>query len=237
MEKIFQYLGKRTGKAVKKGKWFYNSVLGNEEETIKAEFSFGYEMAKEISHQYKLVKEPITDKIGNQLKTRLSTKHRFNFYTIKSDEVNAFALPGGFIFVTSSLLDFCEFDEDAVAFVLAHEMGHVIKGHTLNSLLAQYSVNALSNILRTTGLVQNAAKQLFAKYLITNYSRENEFEADKAALKIMKLLDFNTDAAKSFFVKLQTKESDSSFLPSYFATHPPLTERIKKVEETINKSQ
>ena len=202
MDKIFQYLGKRAGKAAKKGKWFYNSVLGSEEDTIKAEFSFGYEMAKEISNKYKLVKEPLTAKIGTQLKTRLSTKHRFNFYTIKSDEVNAFALPGGFIFVTNSLLEFCEFDEDAIAFVLAHEMGHVIKGHTLNSLLAQYSVNALSTILRTTGLVQNAAKQLFAKYLITNYSRENEFEADRAALKIMKLLDFNTNAAKTFFVKL-----------------------------------
>ena len=237
MDKLFQYLGKRAGKAVKKGKWFYNSVLGSEEDTIKAEFSFGYEMAKEISNKYKLVKEPITAKIGTQLKTRLSTKHRFNFYTIKSDEVNAFALPGGFIFVTNSLLEFCEFDEDAIAFVLAHEMGHVIKGHTLNSLLAQYSVNALSTILRTTGLVQNAAKQLFAKYLITNYSRENEFEADMTALKIMKLLGFNSDAAKTFFVKLQAKEYDSSFLPSYFSTHPPLKERIKKVEETINKSE
>ncbi len=233
MDKIFQYLGKRAGKAVKKGKWFYNSVLGSEEDTIKAEFSFGYEMAKEISNKYKLVKEPITVKIGTLLKTKLSTKHRFNFYTIKSDEVNAFALPGGFIFVTSSLLEFCKFDEDAVVFVLAHEMGHVIKGHTLNSLLAQYSVNALSTILRTTGLVQNAAKQLFAKYLITNYSRENEFEADRAALKIMKLLDFNTNAAKTFFVKLQAKESDSSFIPSYFATHPPLKDRVKNVEEFV----
>jgi len=235
VDKVFQYLGKRAGKAVKKGKWFYNSVLGSEEDTIKAEFSFGYEMAKEISNKYKLVKEPITIKIGTLLKTKLSTKHRFNFYTIKSDEVNAFALPGGFIFVTNSLLEFCEFDEDAIAFVLAHEMGHVIKGHTLNSLLAQYSVNALSTILRTTGLVQNAAKQLFAKYLITNYSRENEFEADRAALKIMKLLDFNTNAAKTFFENLQAKESDSSFIPSYFATHPPLKDRIKKVEEIINK--
>ena len=233
MDKIFQYLGKRAGKAVKKGRWFYNSVLGSEEDTIKAEFSFGYEMAKEISNKYKLVKEPITVKIGTLLKTKLSTKHRFNFYTIKSDEVNAFALPGGFIFITSSLLEFCNFDEDAVAFVLAHEMGHVIKGHTLNSLLAQYSVNALSTILRTTGLVQNAAKQLFAKYLITNYSRENEFEADRAALKIMKLLGYNTNAAKTFFTKLQAKDSDSTFLPSYFATHPPLKDRIKKVEEII----
>lgn len=231
MDKVFQYLGKRAGKAVKKGKWFYNSVLGSKEDTIKAEFLFGYEMAKEISNKYKLVKEPITDKIGTQLKTKLSTKHRFNFYTIKSDEVNAFAVPGGFVFVTSSLLDFCEYNEDSIAFVLAHEMGHVIKGHTLNSLLAQYSVNALSTILRTTGLLQNAAKQLFAKYLITNYSRENEFEADMAALKIMKLLKYNREAAKTFFVKLQAKESDSSFLPPYFATHPPLKERIIKVEE------
>ena len=95
-------------------------------------------------------------------------------------------------------MEFCEFDEDVFAFVLAHDMQRVIKGHTLNSLLAQYSVNALSTILRTTGLLQNAAKQLFTKYLITSYSRENEFEADKAALKIIKFLDFNTDATKIF---------------------------------------
>ncbi len=237
MDKLFQYLGKRAGVSVKKGKWFYKSILGNEEETIKAQFSFGYEMAKEIANQYELVEEPIVKKLGAELKTRLSTKHRFNFQTIKSSEINAFALPGGFIFVTNSLLEFCDFDEDTITFVLSHEMGHVIKGHTLNSLLAQYSVNALSTMLRTTGLIQNAAKQLFTKFLISNYSRENEFEADTTAIKIMKILGFNSYAAKTFFVKLQEKDSDSSFLPSYFSTHPPLKERIKNVEKTINKLQ
>ena len=237
MDKLFQYLGKRAGVSVKKGKWFYKSILGNEEETIKAQFSFGYEMAKEIANKYELVEEPIVKKLGTELKTRLSTKHRFNFYTIKSTEINAFALPGGFIFVTNSLLEFADYDEDIIAFVLSHEMGHVIKGHTLNSLLAQYSVNTLSSMLRTTGLIQNAAKQLFTKFLISNYSRENEFEADATALKIMKILGFNSHAAKTFFVKLQEKDSDSSFLPSYFSTHPPLKERITNVEKTISKLQ
>ena len=92
-------------------------------------------------------------------------------------------------------------------------------------------------MLRTTGLIQNAAKQLFTKFLISNYSRENEFEADMTALKIMKLLGLNSYAAKTFFVKLQAKNSDSSILPAYFSTHPPLKERIKNVEETINKLQ
>ncbi len=237
MDKLFQYLGKRAGVSFKKGKWFYKSILGNEEEAIKAQFSFGYEMAKEIVNEYKLVEDPIIKKLGTELKTRLSTKHRFNFYIIESAEINAFALPGGFIFVTNSLLEFCEFDEDTIVFVLSHEMGHVIKGHTLNSLLTQYSLDALSTMLRTTGLIQKAAKQLFTKFLISNYSRENEFEADMTALKIMKLLGFNSYAAKTFFEKLQAKNSDSSLLPSYFSTHPPLKERIKYVEEFINKPQ
>ena len=235
MDKLFQYLGKRAGTSVKKGKWFYNSILGSEEETIKAQYSFGYEMAKEIANQYKLLDDPIIAKLGTELKTRLSTKHRFNFYTIESTEINAFALPGGFIFISNSLLEFCEYDEDTIVFVLSHEMGHVIKGHALNSLLAQYSVNALSTMLRTAGLIQNAAKKLFTKFLISNYSRENEFEADLTALKIMKILGFNAYAAKTFFVKLQEKDSESSVLPSYFSTHPPLKERIKNVEETIKK--
>jgi len=83
MDKIFQHLGKRAVKDVKKGRWFYNSVLGSEEDTIKAEFSFAYEMAREISNKYNLVKEPITDKIGALLKTKLSTKHRLNFTLLK----------------------------------------------------------------------------------------------------------------------------------------------------------
>lgn len=235
MDKLFQYLGKRAGTSVKKGKWFYKAILGSEEETIKAQYSFGYEMAKEIANQYKLLDDPIITKLGAELKTRLSTKHRFNFFTIESTEINAFALPGGFIFVTNSLLEFCEFDEDTIVFVLSHEMGHVIKGHTLNSLLAQYSVNALSTMLRTTGLIQNAAKKLLTKFLITNYSRENEFEADLTALKIMRLLGFNSFGAKTLFLKLQANDSHLSFLPTYFSTHPPLKERIKNVEETIKK--
>ena len=61
-------------------------------------------------------------------------------------------------------------------------MAHVIKGHAMERVLAQYSVNAIASLVKTAGVLQNAAKQLATKYLLTSYSREHELEADLLGL-------------------------------------------------------
>ena len=84
MDKLFEYFGRKAGTAYKKGKWFYNSLLGDEEDAVKAEFAFGYEMARDIAEGSEFDKDELVKTIGNKIKGNIHSRHRFNFYTIKS---------------------------------------------------------------------------------------------------------------------------------------------------------
>lgn len=231
MDRLFEYFGRKAGKAYKKGRWFYDSLLGDEEEAIKAEFAFGYEMAKDIASSSEFEKDQLVKSIGATVKNKISTRHRFNFYTIKSEEVNAFALPGGFIFLTDSILKLCNRDEDEIAFIVCHEMAHVIKGHAMERILAQYSINTLAGLVRTTGMMQNAAKQLATKYLTSSYSRDNEFEADLLGTKLMLKCGYKREGAVKLLERL--RQNDVSSI-SYFSSHPEIDRRKLEVQKFFN---
>ena len=131
MSSLFYNLGKMAGPKVRKAKWIWQSITASEADTIKAEYEVGQDLACEIRNQLELDTEPragqLLNKVGSHLAVRVTNKLRiFNFEVIKGSEPNAFALPGGFIFVTKSLLELCDWNQDEIAFILAHEMGHVI---------------------------------------------------------------------------------------------------------------
>ncbi len=232
MDKLFEYLGRKAGRAYKKGRWFYDSLLGDEDDVIKAEFSLGYEMAKEIASENNLCNDILVKNIGSKIKSTLSTKHKFNFYTIKSAEVNAFALPGGFIFLTDSILKLCGRDEDEIAFIMCHEMSHVIKGHAMQRILAEYSINTIASLVRTSGMLQKSVKQLAAKYLTTSFSRENEYEADLLGTKLLVKCGFKGEGAINLLSRLDRNESIS--IP-YFSSHPDKSDRVQKVRIFLDK--
>lgn len=226
-------MGKKAGQTFKKSKWIYDSVLGDEEEAIKSEYQFGLYMAKDIQSNGKIFKSELIDGIGEKLKERLNTPHRFSFFILESDEVNAFALPGGFIFLNKPMLKFCNENINELAFVISHEMAHVIKGHSFNRLLAEYSISTISRLIRVSGLLQSAAKEITTKYLRTRYSRDNELEADEFALRLMSAAKFNSNGAIDFFNKLNQMNKNNSLLPEYFSTHPPIETRIDQVKKNI----
>jgi predicted Zn-dependent protease len=228
MDKVFKYFGRKAGKAYKKGKWFYNSLLGDEDDAVKAEFAFGYEMAKDIASGSELQKDQLVKQIGHTIKSKVSSKHKFNFYTIKSGEVNAFALPGGFIFLTDSIIKLCRRDPDEIAFIICHEMAHVIKGHAMERMLADYSIKTISGLVKTSGVLQSTAKQLAVKYLSSSYSRDNEFEADLLGTKIMIKCGFKGDGAIRLLDRLEQNEVGS--IP-YFSSHPDSNIRTDRVRE------
>jgi predicted Zn-dependent protease len=230
LDKLFEHIGRKAGKAYKKGRWFYNSLLGDEDDAAKAEFAFGYEMAREIAAESEFDKDELVKNIGANIKNSINSKHKFNFYTIKSKEVNAFALPGGFVFLTDSIIRSCGRDEDEVAFIICHEMAHVIRGHALERILAQYSINTISSLIKTTGMLQNAAKQLVTKYLTSSYSRDNEFEADLLGTKLMLKCGYKGKGAIRLLDKLRQGELNSI---EYFSSHPDVDKRIENVKNYL----
>lgn len=234
MSSFFYNLGRKAGRSLVKGKWIYQSLFGSEAEAIQAEYIIGCELSHRMKRQVKLVEGPFLQQliqtIGEQLVDKLPNKQRrFRFHIFVSSEVNAFALPGGFVFITQSLINLTQQDKDEIAFIIAHEIGHIIAGHPFRRILANSSVTVITNLMKTGGMLGHLAKQLLSNFLRTNYSRENELEADEFAVRLMSRAGFAPQAAKTILEKLAGNSIKSSRFFSYFSTHPAFGERIKNI--------
>lgn len=226
---FFEGLGKKAGEAYNKSRWLYDSLLGSEEERIASEFKLGHQMAKEITAESEWVEIEFINVLHKRLAAWIKSPHRFNCTVIRSEEVNAFALPGGYIFLTDAIVNFCERNEDELAFIIAHEMGHVVKGHAFDRMIAEHSIQVISKWLRAGGLLGAAAKQATLKFLKTQYSRDNEHEADDFGIRLTLAAGYDSKGAVRMFERLKTLgESD---IPEYFSTHPSFNSRIAQIKK------
>jgi predicted Zn-dependent protease len=174
--------------------------------------------------------------IGKRLSARVANKlRRFNFEIVTDGPPNAFAIAGGFVFVTRSLLDLCNRDEDELAFIVAHEMAHIIRGHSMDRLISSTAFSVLSKRIPGTGAIGAWLKGTGIKLLESAYSQQNEFTADELGTKLALAARYDKAAAEKLLMRLaQTSEGpDDKTLAKYFATHPPFNERIANVRKTI----
>ncbi len=234
-EKIFYKLGQKAGETYAKGKWYLHSAFGSQEEAIKAEYLLGKKLAKEMLADIYIDVNPklneLVKGIGNKLSYRLTNKYRkFTFYIQYTKDVNAFALPGGFIFITYGLLKKIEKEPDEIAFVLAHEMMHVVLGHSIGRILTKYSTQVITTILMKYSKFGAIAKQVIGKFINSSYSRENELEADSMGVKLMNAAGYNSKGSEKLLMRLDKITADNFKFFNYFNSHPPITERIEKIQ-------
>jgi len=146
---FFYNLGKKVGPRVRKGQWIWHSLTGTKSEAIAAEYQVGNDMAKEVLAQLPRETDPRLCQLLSEISDRLTKcvvdkDRKFSFYAIDQSGPNAFALPGGFIFVTRDLIELCNYDAGELAFVLGHEMGHVIKGHAIGRIISNTAISTVS---------------------------------------------------------------------------------------------
>ena len=135
---------------------------------------------------------------------------------------NAFALPHHTIVLSESLVEFCRHERDQMAFVLAHEVAHICLGHAKERLRAK----ALTNMLRISPLLGMGVRFLFERA----FSREQEFEADGAAVKFCIRAGYAPEGAIAFLWRLGEFVSANGIVPQLLSTHPPLRERIAHLQ-------
>ncbi|MDB5478065.1 MAG: peptidase [Alphaproteobacteria bacterium] len=165
----------------------------------------------------------------------------WTFTVLNDDLVNAFAVPGGYIYITRGLLNLAQ-DESQVAAVLAHEMGHINARHSAQQQSQSMLANLGLSILGTaTG--SNAASQLGgvgADLFIKKYSRTHELESDALSVKYLAAAGYDPYANTKFLAMLErytqlqeqiAGQGQSSVAASYFATHPPTPERVTRARE------
>lgn len=159
----------------------------------------------------------------------------WTFAVLDTDEVNAFAAPGGYVYVTRGLMKMVESD-DELAGVVAHEMGHVDCKHSVRQAEKAGLMTALVVGLGLNKKTKDAAPvaAIAAYFANLKFSRNDEYEADARAVKYTHAAGYNPRGLISFFDKIN-KDSKTSKVTKYFSTHPPTTDRIKAVEKLIAK--
>ena len=231
MDSFFKRLGKKAGETYNKSRWLYDSLLGSEEERIASEYKLGHQMARQVTAESEWVEIEWIEMLYKRLAKWINTSHRFHCTIIRSDEVNAFVLPGGFIFLTDAIVNHCERNEDELAFIIAHEMGHVVKGHAFDRMIAEHSIQVISKWLRAGGILGAAAKQATLKFLKTQYSRDNEYEADDFGIRLALAAGYDPKGAIRIFERL--KALGESDIPEFFSTHPAFDSRIAQIKKAV----
>ena len=236
----FYRVGKMVGGKFRKAKWMWESVAGSEADAIRAEYGVGREMAA-----YVLERTPrdtssdvqtFLDEIGQQLTRSVRNElHRFNVTAIVEDHAAAFALPGGFIFVAGSLVELCDRDRDEIAFVVAHEMAHVIRRHAIDRLLRQKALSAVSMASPARGWLAPLIRSVGVQWLERGHSQENEFEADTLGALLMRAAGFTPAGTTRLLERIGRldRSSDLGSLGEYFSTHPPVRDRVLNLRRQL----
>ncbi len=203
----------------------WSSFAGTEEGSIRAERDYGGECARAFAMQFhgkaSQGDQALVESIGARLAGAVKDPRRkFYFAVAASSQDNAFALPGGFIFITGSLLDLCERNRDEIAFFLGHEIGHVLRGHAKDRMTAEALLNVVSSRLSMAGRM---IRQVASK----GYSQSQELEADQDAVRIASAAGFDRGAAMSALNRLAEVAPDPSGLGEYLSSHPSISERTR----------
>jgi predicted Zn-dependent protease len=234
--RVFSRLGRIAGVQARRAKWIWQSVAGNEADAIQAERNVGRDMTaallEETPRDTDQTTQALLDEVGEQLTAVVRNRlHRFKVTSVKADQPTAFALPGGFIFVARSLVRLCHRDRDEVAFVLAHEMAHVIRRHAIHRLLKQKVVSAAALVSPGRGALASWLRQVGFQWLERAYSRDEEFEADELGFLLMRAAGFDPAGAIRVLQRLSEFERspDPLGLGPYLSTHPPVEDRVVRL--------
>jgi len=212
--------------------------------STETEMKMGKQYAMMVEQTARLIPDPVineyVNRIGQNLVRNSDAKVPFTIKVIDSDEINAFALPGGFFYVNSGLI--LAADEEAeLAGVMAHEIAHVAARHQMQQMTRlQYANMATIPLIfvGSWGVYQAASLAINLALPITfmKFSRGFEMEADYLGVQYMYKAGYDPQAFISFFEKIEAKDKKKpGTLAKAFASHPPTPDRIEHTQQEIKR--
>ena len=209
--------------------------------SLETEIRMGKQYSMQVEQSVKLVQDPVVNeyvnRIGQNLVRNSDAQVPFTIKVIDSDEVNAFALPGGFFYVNSGLI--LAADEEAeLAGVMAHEIAHVAARHGMRQMTranwAQIGTIPLTFVGGGIGYGIYEASGLALPLTFMKFQRNFEAEADYLGLQYMYKTGYDPQAFIAFFEKIQAKEKKKpGTLAKAFASHPQTPDRIQESQKEI----
>jgi beta-barrel assembly-enhancing protease len=210
--------------------------------SLETEIKMGREYAQMIDSTVKLVQDPIVteyvNRVGQNIVRNSDSKVVFTIKVIDASEVNAFALPGGFLYLNSGLL--LATDEEAeLAGVMAHEVAHVAARHAVRQMTRSHFANIASIPLifvgGGVGYAARSAAGIGVPMSFMKFSRGFEEEADYLGVQYLYKTGYDPQSLMSFLEKIQAREKiKPGTLSKVFASHPPIESRIAKTQRQID---
>jgi predicted Zn-dependent protease len=215
--------------------------------TDEEEIEIGREAAAEFETENRLSRDPAlvqrVEQIGSALVPHSQRRNiEYTFKVVDTVEVNAFALPGGYIYVTRGMVEFVEQDHE-LAGVIGHEIAHVALRHGArlieNLAAAQAAIDLVTaSSEEIASIYQDNATQLainaVTQIVVSGWGRENELDADQHGTIYMARAGYNPYKIIDLFERMGSQEAEPGDpLALMFATHPPFPDRIRRVRETI----
>ena len=230
---LFEAIGHALGQKAAQAKNAFDLMGGTEQDSLRAEMRLGRDLAAALLERVPLVEENqltrFVAQIGRWLAGNVKEKKLPFIVRVTAErEPNALALPGGPIFVSWPLLEMCQGQRDEIAFVLGHEMAHIVLRHTLDRIVKDAALSLLLRQLSSRHAAGAWLSKAGGPLLRSAFSRDDELEADIFAVTLLKTAGGDALAGERLLEKLAPGASGRSvgFAGSYLATHPPFLERI-----------
>jgi len=212
--------------------------------SLEKEIALGKQLAAEVARQGKMLDDPLlaeyVNRVGQNLVRNSDAKVPFTFRVIESDDPNAFALPGGYVFVNTGLIQIAE-EEDEFAGALAHEIAHVAARHSTRretkSELANIATIPLSVLLGGwSGAAVRVGAGVAVPMTFLSFTRKDEAEADYLGLQYMYAAGYDPTGQITILEKLGAlNRQKPSGMARLVSTHPMDTERIQNAQKEIQK--
>ncbi len=218
---------------------YSNAGLLSEADEIK----LGMQLHREVTKRFRLTDVGLdrVERLGQRCaRASLRPNLLYKFHVIQAREINGFSLPGGQVYVTSALLRLA--NDNELASVLAHEVGHIVARHSLKTLRQKQDYNEIAKSLgELTGVAGDVARdlgvalgQMVGEGFLAVHTRDEEREADFLGVRGMTRAGFDPQGMVTMFQKLQRiEEQDSSLLGTLFSDHPDAQERIENTRYEI----
>ena len=205
---------------------------------LDQEWMMGEQVATQALQQVDLVEDPAVqqyvDRMGQELVAATELAERpWRFYVVDDPSINAFALPGGHVFVHTGLIEAAGSPSE-LASVVGHEVAHVAARHHTERITKVYGLNTLASLLvgQDVSLAEQIAVQLVGSGTLAKFSRDDERESDELGQALMAEAGYPPQAMAGMFrTMLEARERRPNLLERFFASHPITEERIQTAEE------
>lgn len=204
--------------------------------SIEEEWQLGNQLSQEVASQVRLNNDAAVNayvrNMGQKIVARMPAPFNqlpWQFHVVNDPAINAFAIPGGHIYLHTGLLTNAD-NASEVAGVMAHEIGHVVARHSTEQISRQYGLSMVAGLVlgQNPGVLQQLAAQIVAGGTMARFSREAERESDEIGIQGMAAAGYNPIGMATMFEELmEHRQGTPGRVEQFFSTHPLTEERVR----------